>query len=278
MMPAARAFRIVTPCLNAERLVGETMKSVLEQSALESGRVRLEYWIVDGGSTDRTVEIARSHRSDAVHVISEPDRGMYDALVKGLRGASAGVSAYLNAGDLYSRQAFDAVLDVFDSRRVKWLTGMEVAYNEKSQVIHVALPYRYRARLFQCGAYGTILPFLQQESTFWDSSLNARIDFERLGRFRYAGDYYLWHTFSSFEPLVIAQAHLGGFRVHPGQMSRVHMDLYLEEMLSICRRATPLDYALALADRVVWSSPVRVKKALNREGLFRYDPRLQAWI
>ncbi|PYV15323.1 MAG: hypothetical protein DMG07_10045, partial [Acidobacteria bacterium] len=122
-MPAARAFRIVTPCLNAERLVGETMKSVLEQSALESGRVRLEYWIVDGGSTDRTVEIARSHRSDAVHVISEPDRGMYDALVKGLRGASAGVSAYLNAGDLYSRQAFDAVLDVFDSRRVKWLTG-----------------------------------------------------------------------------------------------------------------------------------------------------------
>ena len=61
-------------------------------------------------------------------------------------------------------------------------------------------------------------------------------------------------------------------------MSRVHMDLYLKEMLSMCRRATLLDYALALADRVVWSAPVRVKKALNREGLFRYDPRLQAWI
>ena len=72
-MPAARAFRIVTPCLNAERLIGETMKSVIEQSALESGRVRLEYWIVDGGSTDRTVEIARSHASEAVHVISEPE-------------------------------------------------------------------------------------------------------------------------------------------------------------------------------------------------------------
>jgi glycosyltransferase involved in cell wall biosynthesis len=274
----AATFRIVTPCRNAEHLLGETIESVLAQSAFAAGRARLEYRIVDGASTDRTAEIARAYAREGVTVVSEPDGGMYDALAKGLDGADGCVCAYLNAGDLYSKQAFDTVLEVFQSHAVRWLTGMEVAYNDRGQVIHVALPYRYRARLFQCGAYGTLLPFLQQESTFWDGSLNRQIDFDRLRRFRYAGDYYLWHTFSRCEPLAIAQAYLGGFRVHGGQLSAAHMDDYRAEMGSLCRRPTLADRAVALWDRVVWSAPVRVKKALNRRALFRYDTRLRAWV
>jgi glycosyltransferase involved in cell wall biosynthesis len=272
-----RTFHIVTPCLNAERWIAETVQSVLDQTAIASGRAQLRYVVVDGGSTDRTLEILRSFSSPALCVVSEPDGGMYDALAKALQGTTGATCAYLNAGDLYGRGAFEAVLDLVDRFGVRWLTGMEVAYNEQSQIIHFHLPYRYRARLFACGAYGRMLPFVQQESTFWDASLHAHVDFDRLRRFKYAGDYYLWHTFARFARLQIVQAHLGGFRVHRGQQSAEHRTDYVAEMRSICRRPAPADYCVALADKLVWSAPVRLKKALNRSGLYRYDSRLQSW-
>jgi glycosyltransferase involved in cell wall biosynthesis len=273
-----KRFHIVTPCRNAERWIAETIESVLGQSAVLSGRAELRYLVLDGASSDRTVEIARSFTHPGLEVRSEPDAGMYDALARGLQSVQGATCAYLNAGDLYSRQAFDAVLDLVESRGVRWLTGMEIAHNEKSQVIHAQLPYRYRARLFACGAYGRMLPFVQQESTFWDASLHAEVDFERLRRFRYAGDYYLWHSFARRATLCIAQAHLGGFRVHAGQQSAEHMPEYLAEMRSICRAPGPADYVVAQCDRVLWSAPVRLKKACNRTGLFRYDSRLQSWV
>jgi hypothetical protein len=203
---------------------------------------------------------------------------MYDALGKGLREAGTGLCAYLNAGDLYARQAFDVLLDLRERHPVRWVTGLEVACNEKSQIIHAHLPYRYRARLFACGAYGRLLPFVQQESTFWEASLQAGLDFDRLRRFRYAGDYYLWRTFAREAPLAVVEAHLGGFRVHAGQLSAAHMAEYRAEVRSICRRPGPADYALALCDKVLWAAPARLKKRLNRGGLFRYDARVRSWV
>jgi glycosyltransferase involved in cell wall biosynthesis len=273
-----KLFRIVTPCRNAESLIRETIESVLGQTAVRSGRARLDYRIIDGASSDGTVDIASAYRSSSVTLISEPDEGMYDALAKGLEGVEDGICAYLNAGDLYSPRAFDCVLDVLSGRKASWLTGLEVAYNERSQIIRVTLPFRYRRRLFDCGAYGTILPFVQQESTFWDARLNRLIDFARLRRFRYAGDYYLWHTFSALEPLRIVESHLGGFRVHHGQLSAGNLGAYRAEMAAICREMTLADRCIAWVDRMLWDAPTRVKKALNREGLLRYDSARGAWV
>jgi len=271
-------FNIVTPCRNAGRLLGETIESVLNQSALRSGLARLRYWVVDGASEDRTLEVARAYLDRGITLISEPDAGMYDALAKGLRGIDDGICAYLNAGDLYAEHAFSTVQEIFAAGRVPWLTGLEVAHNENGQVIHAHLPFRYRRRLFQCGAYGRLLPFVQQESTFWDARLHAHLDLERLRRFRFAGDYFLWHTFCQFAELRIVEAQLGGFRVHSGQTSQVHMKEYLKEMAGFCRRPNPADYAVALADRLCWEAPVRWKKALNRSGLLRYDHARREWV
>ncbi len=254
---------IITPCWNAAKLVAQTIRSIYAQTAVQSRRVELEYIVCDGGSTDGTVEVVREASADRAIVLSERDRGMYDALGKGLRRATGDVVAYLNAGDMYHHTAFDVVADAFETGRVRWLTAMTVLYNPKGQVCSVHLPYRYRRRLVHCGMYGRrILPFIQQECTFWERRLHDVIDWDTLSRFKYAGDFYLWHRFGTVADLSIVESFLGGFLIHPGQQSE-NMVAYRRELRSIASRPGVIDYVTAIADRVLWYAPARIKKALN---------------
>ena len=152
-----RKISIITPCRNAERYIGETVESVIGQSALFSKRADLEYIICDGNSTDKTIAIIESYDNSSIKITSEPDSGMYDALSKGLRKATGDIIAYINAGDYYNKHAFDIVLDIFETQEVSWLTGYRVYYSETSYFIGADLPFKYRNRFFACGFYGTIL-------------------------------------------------------------------------------------------------------------------------
>jgi len=268
---------IITPCYNAERLVGETIESVLSQSAVVSGRTELEYIICDGNSADRTLDIVQSYRSTDLSVISEPDRGMYDALAKGLRKATGDIVAYLNAGDIYNTHAFDVVIDIFEKKRVKWLTGCTVVYNERSQITFMNLPFKYRKCFFRCGMYGKYLDTVQQESTFWSASLNSQLDLNVLSRLTYAGDFYLWSRFATAADLYIVESHIGGFKFHRGQLSE-NFRAYVEEVRSLSRNPRIHEYALAFIDRILTFAPSKVKKYLNSENLFRYDHGEQRWV
>ncbi len=277
-------FYIITPCFNAEKYIEETIHSVLSQTVLQNINAELEYWIIDGGSSDKTVEIARRFKSPYIHILSEKDRGLYDALVKGIRKITTpGICGYLNAGDLYSRQAFEIVLELFETKNIKWLTGINAVFNYKSQLVNFYIPYQYRPRLFSCGAYGDFLPYVQQEVTFWHSSLNTFLDLEKLSRFQLAGDYYLWHTFSKHEPLNIACAYLGGFKIHQNQLSVEKKQIYENEKRAIVHKPFLihklflLNAALMLWDRLLWYAPPKVKKAFNPKTFFLYDHAKQAW-
>lgn len=273
-----KKITVITPCLNAERHISETIESVISQSAVLSGRAELEFIICDGASTDKTVEIAGSYckNNDAIQLFSEPDTGMYVALAKGLKLASGDIIAYLNAGDFYNLHAFNVVLDVFEQKQVRWLTGYNVHYNDKSYFLNAKLPFKYRRDFFNAGFYGTKLIFVQQESTFWDAALNRFIDFEYLASFKYAGDYYLWSQFAKKCDLKIVEAYLGGFRIEKGQLSG-NRDAYLREMMSLASRPNLFHHILATFDRVMWYAPVELKKLLNNNGLFRYDHEQQRW-
>jgi glycosyltransferase involved in cell wall biosynthesis len=278
-----KKISIITPCRDAERFIGETVESVLAQTALHSGRAELEYIICDGLSTDRTVAIAEAasagFQAGSIKIISRRDGGMYEALAAGLRMATGDICAYINAGDFYARQAFDVVLDIFGSGQTEWLTGLSINYNEQSQLVGVSLPFRYRTRHFECGLYGRMLPFLQQESTFWSTRLHQYLDFERLAGFRSAGDYYLWRQFARHAELKIVLSHLGGFRTHRGQISQ-DLPAYRQEMLEILdgKKPNPIDYALASFDAVMWKAPIAWKKRLNPHGLFCFSHQEQRWV
>lgn len=267
---------IVTPCRNAMGHIRETVQSVLAQRAVESGRATLEYIICDGASTDRTVEIVEELGSPFITIVSEPDNTMYEALAKGLSRATGDVVAYLNASDRYHPLALDVVLDVFESQPITWLTGFSITYNEAGAMVGVALPFRYRRRLFECGAYGRLLPFVQQESTFWRRDLHKLLDFDALAKMRYAGDYYLWLTFARHAELHVVEAALGGFRIHSGQLSE-NMGAYLQEIRQITRDPNLVDFTAACWDKLIWHAPPRIKKYLNGKGLFRYDLATRQW-
>jgi glycosyltransferase involved in cell wall biosynthesis len=274
-------FTIVTPCRNAESLVGETVRSVIGQTALASGRATLQYIICDGASTDGTLDVVRRLATSDVVIDSAADSGMYDALARGFRQATGDWVAYLNAGDLLAGRAFDIILDVAQQHDVQWLTGIATRYSEGGAATYFSLPYRYRRSLMASGQYTRrapfFLPWIQQESTFWRASLLATVDPERLSAFRYAGDAYLWSRFASVADLHIVAAQLGGFRHHRGQLSEMKRR-YKDEVRSFAPSPRLRDAFPAFVDHLLWHAPWRMKKVLNHRLMLQYDFGSGKWI
>ncbi len=110
---------IITVTYNSEASVGRTMESVLGQRGL-GGPVELEYLIIDGKSSDRTVETAESYREafaeKGAHlkIVSEPDQGIYDAMNKGIRLAEGEVIGILNSDDWYEPDTLQTVAETFE--------------------------------------------------------------------------------------------------------------------------------------------------------------------
>jgi len=88
---------IITVCYNSGKTIEETLQSVKAQRYSN-----VEYIIIDGGSTDNTLEIIQSFRSNIHQIISEPDKGIYDAMNKGIALATGDVIGLLNADDIYA--------------------------------------------------------------------------------------------------------------------------------------------------------------------------------
>jgi glycosyltransferase involved in cell wall biosynthesis len=279
-------FCCITPCLNAEAYIEHTIRSVVAQSAFAGGTNQLHYIIQDGGSADKTVEKARSLAEDyadnpniSIVIYSEKDRGMYDALGRALQKLPAGdICSYINAGDYYSPHAFEIVAELFTQHNLTFLTGLRCVYNDRNHLINCTLPYRYRKTLLLAGFYGTILPSIQQESTFWDFSLNAGIDYEILSSIRLAGDYYLWKTFIQAAPLYIVSAHLGGFKIHREQLSEKYRREYIRELRSLADKPGVLDYLIACIDKILWYTPNGVKKRCSADQIYQYDFKASAYI
>lgn len=272
---------VVTPCYNAGKYLAETIEAVLGQTALRSGRVELDYWIVDGASRDDSVAIAQRYARDGVKLLSEPDRGMYDALAKGLQRVDGDVCCYINAGDYHHKAAFDVVADVFEQQpSVQWLTGMYVIYNERSQVVLAQQPQRIVRSWVRRGVYdGRARAHIQQESTFWRRALLDEVDFERLRQWKLAGDFYLWHSFAKRHELFIVESYLGGFKLHAGQLSE-QLDRYAAEVHAICGAPVgAVDSLLALGSRVFEKiSSRRLREALGYDQVIRWDNTAQRWV
>ncbi len=105
---------VVTICYNSSECIERTIESVLKQTDKN-----IEYLIIDGASKDNTVEIAESYRSRMeeagidYQIFSEPDKGIYDAMNKGIRKATGDIIGLLNSGDVYEDIAVETAANTF---------------------------------------------------------------------------------------------------------------------------------------------------------------------
>lgn len=102
---------IITVCFNSEKTIEQTIRSVIGQSY---GINNIEYIIIDGKSTDRTVEIVSKYRDKVSYFVSEPDKGIYDAMNKGIAVATGEIIGILNSDDWYEPDAIDNIVNCFE--------------------------------------------------------------------------------------------------------------------------------------------------------------------
>ena len=106
---------VITICFNSEGVIRKTIESVLNQTW-----DKLEYLIVDGASKDRTVAIAEEYserfaaKGADYRIYSEPDRGIYDAMNKGIRLSSGDLVGLINSGDWYEPDAVETAVKAYE--------------------------------------------------------------------------------------------------------------------------------------------------------------------
>jgi glycosyltransferase involved in cell wall biosynthesis len=138
---------IVTVVFNNESYIERTIRSVLQQTY-----ENVEYIIIDGGSSDRTLDIIREYEDKIDYWVSEPDRGLYDAMNKGLQLASGDIIGLLNSDDIYTPRALQIVRDLYIQEvkpgRSPVITGAIYSIDEKRGVrIKVETPPNFLDRI-----------------------------------------------------------------------------------------------------------------------------------
>jgi len=177
---------VITVCFNAASTIRDTIESVLSQDY-----PHIEYIIIDGASTDDTVEIVSSYRERISRFISEPDKGIYDAMNKGIKLAEGDIVAILNADDFYvNSKVISKVVEAFKNSKADIVYGDIVIVDPKdtNKVIRYWKAGKYRPGSFKWGWHPPHPAFFVRREVYeeygaFDLEFKVAADFELMARF-----------------------------------------------------------------------------------------------
>ena len=200
---------IITPSLNQGQFIEKTILSILSQSY-----PNLEYFIVDGGSTDDTLKILEKY-TDRLTWFSEPDRGQTDAINKGLRRATGDIVAYLNSDDILLPNTLLEVGAIFAARPQSiWVTGQCLIIDENDREVRRFIT-TYKNILLRLRSFSLLLitDYISQPATFWRRNIIEEIGMPN-ENLHYVMDYDFWLRLYSKYPPIFIPKYLASFRVH----------------------------------------------------------------
>lgn len=217
---------IVTPSYNQREYLEETMLSVLEQDY-----PKLEYFVVDGGSSDGSLDVIKRYQDKLTGWLSETDEGQTDAINKGFDLCQGQIMAWLNSDDLYYPGAISSAVEyLMDNPAVGMVYGDTDLINGSGDVIG-----RFNAqqtsfkRLMRGGVY------IPQPAAFWRKDL-----WERAGpldpSYYFAMDYDLWVRFAKISRIDYCPKLWAKFRIHGAGKTTVSDDRCWPEMKKVYQR------------------------------------------
>lgn len=175
---------IITVCFNAESTFKHCIESVLYQNFKN-----VEYIVIDGGSTDKTIEIINHYNNYITHYLSGPDKGIYDAMNKGIKLATGQVIGMLNADDYFAdNTVLSSVAEVFSNNVVDIIYGDLDYINENGKIIRKWRSGLYKSGMFNSGWMPPHPTFYCKRNLFTEFGLYSLIygtaaDYELMLRF-----------------------------------------------------------------------------------------------
>ncbi len=177
---------IITVCYNAANTIEDTIVSVESQNYKN-----IEYIVIDGASDDGTADILRRHTKNITHWVSEPDKGIYDAMNKGLFLATGDIVGFLNADDIYaSEDVLSIIAQEMTDNNIEacYSDLMYVKKNDASTTVRYWKSCDFDEKLYKTGWCPPHLTFFARKSVYnhlgnFDTRFKLAADFDLLLRF-----------------------------------------------------------------------------------------------
>lgn len=228
---------IVTPSFNQADYLEATIKSVLAQDY-----PRLEYIVIDGGSTDSSPEIIQRYAPKLAYWVSEPDQGQTDAINKGFARAKGDYLAWLNADDLYTPHAVSEAIAFLEANpEVGMVYGDSDFIDARGRVVG-----RFAARQTDFTRLMRGYVHIPQQAAFWRAGL-----WQQVGpldpSFYFAMDYDLWVRLARITELRYHARTWAQFRIHSASKTILDDMRCWPEMLRVHRRegGSPFSFIVA---------------------------------
>jgi len=201
---------VITPSHNQGEFIEQTIKSVINQNY-----PNFEYIIIDGGSTDKTLDIIKKYKKHITYFESKPDKGQTDALIKGFKKAKGEILCWLNSDDILMPNALKKVADFFiKNPKAKVVYGDSVWINKKGKFIKKKFEIPFNKFIFLYD-----YNYIPQPSTFFKKTLYKEV--KGLNpKFNLVMDSDLWLRFSEKTKLHHIKEVLSKMRKYPEQKNQ----------------------------------------------------------
>ena len=214
---------IVTPSFNQARYIEATIRSVLAQDYPQ-----IEYIVIDGGSTDETLDIIKNYEGNIAFWVSEPDKGQTDAINKGFARATGDILAWINSDDTYAPGAVAAAVGYLQEHPEVGLVYGDCNFiNEHGRVIGRFNATQTDGRLLRRGYV-----HIPQQASFFRADLWRQVG-PLDPSFYFAMDYDLWTRLAARSQLKYVPQTWANFRLHTSGKTIVADDRCWPEMIRV---------------------------------------------